>query len=227
MAEKVVLVTGGARRVGAAIVHALHAAGTSVAIHCHHSRGEAQALAAGLEQIRPGTTLVVCADLQKIDQLPELVQSVVARFGRLDVLVNNASTFFPTPVGQITGDSWANLVGTNLKAPLFLSQAAAPELARHAGCIVNIVDIHADRPLKNYVVYSIAKAGLAAMTRSLSRELGPQVRVNGVAPGAVAWPVSGNDFPLDEQQTIVRHTSLKRIGAPEDVAAAVRRSVNL
>jgi pteridine reductase len=222
MHETVALVTGGARRVGAATVRVLHAAGARVAIHYRSSHHAAHALAMDLETRRIGSTLLLPADLLDTDALPRLIQQTTDRFGRLDVLVNNASSFYATPVGGITSGAWVDLVGTNLKAPLFLSQAAAPELRKTRGAIVNIVDIHAERPLKDYVVYCIAKAGLVAMTRSLSRELGPEVRVNGVAPGAILWPEDGVYFSPEEQQSIIEHSSLKRPGAPEDIAGAVK-----
>jgi pteridine reductase len=222
MQEQVALVTGGARRVGAATVRALHSAGARVAIHYHASLGAAKALAAALEAKRPESTLLLKADLLDIDALPRLIDAVVKYFGRLDVLVNNASSFYPTPVGAITAADWTDLMGTNLQAPLFLSQAAAPALKKGTGAIVNIVDIHAERPLKDYVVYSIAKAGLVALTRSLSRELGPEIRVNGVAPGAILWPDDGAHFSPAQQQAIIAQSSLKRPGSPEDIAHAVK-----
>ena len=222
MQNKVALVTGGARRVGAAITRALHAAGANVAIHFHRSHADAESLAAELELARPGSTFLVRGNLLHTNDLPRLVAETVARFGRLDVLVNNASSFYATPVGEITGAVWDDQVGTILKAPLFLSQAAADELKKARGAIVNIVDIHAARPLKNYVVYSIAKAGLEGLTKSLSRELGPEVRVNGVAPGAVLWPEDGAHFNSADQQAIIEHSSLKRAGTPEDIAGTVK-----
>jgi pteridine reductase len=214
------LVTGAARRVGAEIVRHLHAAGANVVIHCHRSRTEAAAAAASLESERAHSTLVTTCDLLDTAALPGLVEATVARFGSLDVLVNNASTFYPTPFGSITPAQWTDLSGTNLQAPLFLAQAAAPALRRARGLIVNIVDIHGQRPLRNYLVYSAAKAGLIMLTRALARELAPQVRVNAVAPGPVLWPESG----LDAQQMndIVERTLLKRAGEPADVARAVR-----
>ena len=219
---KVALVTGGGRRVGAAIVRTLHAAGTCVAVHYNRSGQDAQALAAELEKLRPGSVLLVRGNLLHTDDLPRLVEETVAGFGRLDVLVNNASSFYATPIGTLTGAAWDDLMGTNLKAPLFLSQAAVSELKKNRGSIVNIVDIHAERPLENYVLYSIAKAGLAGLTRSLSRELGPEIRVNGVAPGSVLWPEDAAHFSPDRQRAIIEQTSLKRAGMPEDIAGAVK-----
>lgn len=222
MQDKVVLITGGARRVGAAICRTLHAGGANLLVHYRSSAEEARALQAELNAHRPDSVALVQANLLNIAHLPTLVQETVQRFGRLDVLINNASSFFPTPVGDITEEAWDDLMGTNLKTPLFLSQAAAPHLRRSEGCIVNIVDIHADRPMKNYVVYNAAKGGLVALTRSLARELGPEVRVNGIAPGAILWPE--DDAWSDElaRHRIISTTLLKRSGEPEDIARAVR-----
>jgi pteridine reductase len=217
---KVVIVTGGAKRVGAAISRRLHAAGASIVLHHHSAKAEAQALQAELNAARANSAATVQANLLNAAELPELVRTTVARFGRLDVLVNNASSFHPTPVGEIKVSDWDDLVGTNLRAPLFLAQAAAPHLKKAGGCIVNITDIHAERPLKHYVVYSVAKAGLAGLTRSLARDLGPDVRVNGVAPGPILWPDDGS-FDEVARQRVISHTLLKRAGEPDDVAAAV------
>ncbi len=218
--DKVAVVTGAARRIGAAIARRLHAHGASVLLH--HRGGEADAAALGAEfnAARAGSALCVKADLLAHSTPELLVRSAVERFGRLDLLVNNASSFFPTAVGEIDERSWEELIGANVKAPLLLSQAAAPELAKVRGSIVNIVDIHADRPLKGYVVYTIAKAGLAALTRSLAMELAPQVRVNGVSPGAIAWPEDGQ-FAPEVRQHIIEDTLLRRLGDPEDIARAV------
>ena len=221
LAGKTVLVTGGARRVGAAIVRRLHRAGANVVIHYRTSSAEALRLQQRLETDRKGSAACVQADLLQLDDLDAMLDAARRRFGRLDALVNNASSFFATPIGAISQQTWDDLMGTNLKAPLFLAQAAARELTRRRGCIVNIVDIHAERPLEQHVVYSIAKAGLVALTRSLARELGPNVRVNAVAPGAIAWPNDGELANPKLQREILRRTPLKRIGRPEDVARAV------
>lgn len=215
---KVALVTGSARRLGAAIVRTLHGAGGRVAIHYKSSSREADALAAELNALRTGSALAVQADLLDLARLPGLVESVVRAFGRLDILVNNASTFYPTPVGEITPAQFDDLFGTNLRAPLFLAQAAASQLRLHEGLIINMLDIHASRPLKRHPVYCAAKAGLVMLTRSLARELAPQVRVNGIAPGPVLWPEGGLDADL--QKKILERTALKRMGSPEDVARA-------
>jgi len=217
---KVVLITGGAKRVGAATCRRLHSAGANLMLHYRVSAGEARLLQAELNHQRKDSVALIQADLLDIAKLPAMVEQTVQSFGRLDALVNNASSFFQTPVGEITAASWEDLIGTNLRAPLFLSQAAAPALKKSQGAIVNITDIHAERPLKNYVVYSVAKAGLVGLTRSLARELAPEVRVNAIAPGPILWP---DDESFDElsRQRIISHTPLKREGTPEDIAKAV------
>ncbi len=220
MQGKVVLITGGAKRVGAATCRRLHSAGANLMLHYRVSAGEARLLQAELNHQRKDSVALIQADLLDIAKLPAMVEQTVQSFGRLDALVNNASSFFQTPVGEITAASWEDLIGTNLRAPLFLSQAAAPALKKSQGAIVNITDIHAERPLKNYVVYSVAKAGLVGLTRSLARELAPEVRVNAIAPGPILWP---DDETFDElsRQRIISHTPLKREGTPEDIAKAV------
>jgi len=217
---KVVLITGGAKRVGAATCRRLHSAGANLMLHYRVSAGEARLLQAELNHQRKDSVALIQADLLDIAKLPAMVEQTVQSFGRLDALVNNASSFFQTPVGEITAAAWEDLIGTNLRAPLFLSQAAAPALKKSQGAIVNITDIHAERPLKNYVVYSVAKAGLVGLTRSLARELAPEVRVNAIAPGPILWP---DDETFDElsRQRIISHTPLKREGTPEDIAKAV------
>ncbi len=221
MQGKVVLITGGARRVGAAICRNLHAHGASIMVHYRSSAKEARALQAELNLKRTDSVALIQADLLNLTMLPNLVGDTVKRFGRLDVVINNASSFFPTAVGEINDKAWDDLIGTNLKAPLFLSQAAVGQLKKNHGCIINIVDIHAERPMKNYVVYSMAKAGLVNLTRSLARELAPEVRVNGVAPGAIIWPEDEAWSDELSRQRIINSTLLKRIGDPEDIAKAV------
>jgi len=214
------LITGGARRVGAAITRRLHAAGASVLVHYRDSDGDAAKLVAELNGVRPKSAATVKAELLAPIAPRALVSAALESFGRLDLLVNNASAFFPVALGAIEASHWEELVGSNLRAPLFIAQEAATELAKREGAIVNIVDIHAERPLKGYPVYSIAKAGLAAMTRSLALELAPRVRVNGVAPGAIAWPEDGQFDPA-ERERVVATTPLGRTGTPEDIAQAV------
>ncbi len=220
LANKSILITGAAKRVGAAIARRLHRAGANLTLHYHSSEREAHALQSELNLQRAQSVMLVKADLLEIAGLAEIVKTCVERYGSLDALVNNASAFYPTPVGTIGAGDWDELIGANLKAPLYLSQAAAPHLKKACGCIVNITDIHAERPLKNYVVYSIAKAGLTGLTNSLARELGPEVRVNAVAPGPIAWPEDGS-FDEVTRQRVISHTLLKRVGEPDDVARAV------
>ena len=221
-----ILVTGAAKRVGAVIARTLHAAGANVIVHCNRSRAEADALVKELNAARAHSAALLQGDLLACNALKGLIDQATSAFGRLDGLVNNASAFFATPVGAIDEDGWSALIDSNLKAPLFLSQAAAPYLKKTQGSIVNIVDIHGERPLKDFVVYSVAKAGLIGLTRSLALELGPEVRVNGVSPGAILWPEAGNAggkvFSQEEQQRIVAQTPLKRIGTPDDIARAVK-----
>jgi pteridine reductase len=216
---KVVLITGAARRIGAVIARALHEQGMRVVLHYRSSGAEADALARELNHARPHSAVLIQGDLQRVEELPAMIDQTVSAWGRLDALVNNASDFFPTPVGSITTAQWDTLLDSNLKGPLSLSQAAAPALAETDGCIVNITDIHAEQPLKGHCVYSIAKAGLAMLTRSLARELGPRVRVNAVAPGAILWPE--RELDEDGRREIVARTALKRQGTPEDIARAV------
>jgi pteridine reductase len=216
--DKVVLITGAARRIGAVIAQAFHAEGAKVAVHYHRSAEEAGRLVAAMNAERPASAAAFGADLADLAALEVLPSSVIATLGALDVLVNNASTFYPTPVGKITPAQFEDLIGTNLRAPLFLSQAAAPELRRQKGLILNIADIHALRPLGRHAVYCAAKAALVMLTQSLARELGPEIRVNAIAPGPVMWPENGVDEEL--RQRIVARTALKRSGSPDDIAKA-------
>jgi pteridine reductase len=214
---KVALITGGAQRIGAAIARALHAEGMRLVIHYHSSEAAAHALQQELHEARADSVMLVRGDLLNGDKMyRNLVYETVESFGRLDAVINNASRFYATPVGQAEEAQWDDIVGTNLKAPFFLSQAAAPHLKKFAGCIVNVADIYGERPLLNYPIYSISKAGLIMLTRSLARELGPEVRVNAIAPGAILWPETG----LDEmsKQRIISRTPLKRSGDPGDIA---------
>ena len=212
----VMLITGGARRVGASIVRALHGAGACVLVHHRDSLADARALAEELNDARPGSVAIEAGDLLDAEVPERLVDCALRAFGRLDILINNASTFYPTAVGEITSAHWDDLMGSNLRAPLFLSQAAAPSLRSARGLILNIVDIHAMRPLKGHPVYSVAKAGLATLTRSLARELGPEIRVNGIAPGPVLWPERAVEEALKRE--IIAKTALKRHGTPGDIA---------
>ena len=216
----VALVTGAAKRIGAAIARRLHADGYDLALHYRSSREEMDALAGELEQARANSTLALQAELSEFDRLPELVARTVGHFGRLDALVNNASAFYATPVGEVTPGQWDELFNSNARAPFFLAQAAAPHLQRSRGAIVNIVDIYADRPLRGHTVYCMAKAALAMATRSLALELGPAVRVNGVAPGNVLW--SENPVKAETLETVLERTALERQGEPDDIAEAVR-----
>jgi pteridine reductase len=216
---KVALITGAARRVGATIVRKLHEAGANIVLHYRSSAEASDALAHELNEIRPDSVASVEADLLDPGQLEMLPGIATGNFGSLDILVNNASTFYPTPIGDITDIDWNDLIGTNLKAPLFLSQAAAPALRISNGLIVNIADIHGMHPLRRHPVYSIAKAGVIMLTQSLARELGPSVRVNAVAPGPVMWPENGMAEALRAE--LVAGTALKRLGSPDDVARAV------
>jgi pteridine reductase len=220
MDRPVALITGSARRLGAAIARSLHAAGYDVAIHCHASRADADALAADLAAQRADSTVVLQADLAAFDRLPELIAGTVGHFGRLDALVNNASAFFPTKVGQATPDQWDALFNANARAPFFLAQAAAPHLRASKGAIVNLVDIHAERPLRDHALYGMSKAALAHMTRALALELAPEIRVNAIAPGAILWPDAGKSDAA--KQALIERTPLQRTGTPAEVADAVR-----
>ncbi len=217
--NKVAFVTGSARRIGAEIVRTLHADGARVAIHYRGSADEARALADELNQAREDSAAVFRADLLDTPALPALADAVLDWAGRLDILVNNASSFYPTPLGEITESAWDDLMGSNLKGPLFLSQACLPALRETRGVIINLVDIHGQRPLKNHHVYSPAKAGLAMLTRALAKDLGPEIRVNGVSPGAILWPSDG--MTTEVKQTILDQIPLDRAGSPADIAGCV------
>ena len=220
--DKVVLITGGAKRVGASICRLLHGGGAKLMIHYRNSVGEARALQSELNLQRPNSAAIIQGDLLNLAVLPSLIQETVSHFGQLDVLINNASSYYATEIGEIGDDQWEDLIGSNLKAPLFLAQAAAHELRKQQGCIINITDMHVERPKKGYVVYSVAKAGLVTLTKSLAQELGPDVRVNAVAPGPVLWPEDNPQFDEVYRQRVISQTLLKRIGECDDVAKAVR-----
>lgn len=215
----VALVTGAAKRIGAEIARRLHSEGYNLALHYRSSRAEMDALVAALEADRADSVIALQADLAEFDRLPELVAHTVGRWGRLDALVNNASAYYATPIGEATPDQWDELFASNARAPFFLAQAAAPHLARSGGAIVNIIDIYAERPLRGHTVYCMAKAALAMATRSLALELGPEVRVNGVAPGNILW--SENPVKAETLDTVRERTALQRQGQPGDIAEAV------
>lgn len=218
LSGRVALITGAARRVGAAIARRLHAEGMNLALHYHTSHHDARALQSELNELRADSVVLIQADLLQANKLASIAKDAAAPWRRLDVVINNASTFYPTPLGSVTEAQWDDLLGTNLKAPFFLSQAAAKQLKTHHGCIINIVDIHADRPLREHPVYCSAKAGLVMQTKALARELGPEVRVNAIAPGAITWPTCGIDDVTKKR--IISRTALKRQGSPEDIARA-------
>jgi len=222
MHGKVVLVTGAAKRVGAAICRQLHAGGANIAVHYRGSAEEALALCDALNEMRPDSAVAFQADLLDITRLATLIGDIVKTFGRLDALVNNASSFYATPLAAIDEQQWQDLLGTNLKAPLFLVQAAADELRRRHGAIVNITDIHAERPMHGHLLYSAAKAGLVALTKGLAQEMAPQVRVNAIAPGVIIWPEGEAWEDVETRRRIVAHTLLKREGSPEDIARTVK-----
>ena len=220
--DKVILITGGAKRVGATMCRELHRQGARLMIHYNNSMSEARALQAELNLLRPNSVAIIQGDLLNLNVLPTLVSETVHQFGKLDVLINNASTYYPTDLGQINEENWQDLIGSNLKAPVFLAQAAATELRKNSGCIINITDMHIERPKKGYIVYSVAKAGLVTLTKSLAHELSPEVRVNAVAPGPVQWPESNPQFDEVYRQRVINQTLLKRVGEAEDVAKAVK-----
>jgi len=218
---KCILVTGGARRLGAVIVRVLHDAGARLAVHYRHSATEAEALATELNTLRHDSAFCISCDLNHVETFSDFVAELLDRGGRLDALVNNASSFFATPLGSIGNDDWDDLVGSNFKAPLFLSQACSTHLKATGGCIVNIVDIHTEQPMPGYSLYAAAKGGLRALTRALAVDLAPKVRVNAVAPGAILWPEDGQ-YSAARRVATVEHTLLKRLGSPQDIAATTR-----
>lgn len=219
LTDKVALITGGAQRVGAMTARLLHAAGANLVLHYRNSRQQALDLQSELNALRNNSVILVQADLLEIIKLKAIIKSCIEQWGRLDILVNNASSFYPTPMGKVTENDWDDLIGSNMKAPFFLSQAAAPYLEKQNGCIISIVDIHAWRPMEGHSVYNMAKAGLAMQVKTLAFELGPKIRVNGVAPGAIMWP--DNDMDDITKQRIVSRTYLKRKGSAQDIARSV------
>ncbi|CAN7575299.1 pteridine reductase [Pseudoxanthomonas sp. LjRoot143] len=219
MPRRVVLITGAARRIGAAIARRLHADGYDLALHYRGSAVDMRSLVGELEAARAGSTLMLQADLAVFDRLPELVAKTVGHYGRLDALVNNASTFYPTPMGTATPAQWEELFAVNARAPFFLAQAAAPHLRAADGAIVNIADIYADKPREDLAIYAASKAALLAVSRGLAVSLAPEVRVNAVSPGAILWPDGGIDD--DVQAGLLAQTPLGRIGDPGDIAGTV------
>lgn len=224
--SKVVLITGAARRVGAEIARWLHVRGMNVIIHYQTSKKEAEALVQTLNNNRKNSAAMLMADLNEIAQCEQLIENAQKIWQRLDVLVNNASRFYPSPLGKITNEQWQDLMGSNLQAPFFLAQAAAQYLRPQRGCIINIADIHADKPLKNYSVYCIAKAGLVMLTKTLAKEFAPDIRVNAIAPGAILWPEVENELTAERKNKIVNATLLKRAGMPQDIAKVVNFLIN-
>ncbi|MDH5436948.1 MAG: pteridine reductase [Gammaproteobacteria bacterium] len=218
--DKVVLITGAAHRVGATMARHLHSLGMRIIVHYRHSKKAAHALQEELNAKRENSVVLIQADLHQSNKIKSMLKEAAKTWGQLDVVINNASSFYETPVNSATDDQWDDLIGSNLRAPFFVCQNAAPFLKQANGCIINIVDIHADRPLKNYPIYSIAKAGLVMLTKSMARELGPEIRVNAIAPGAIMWP--DNDIDDVTKQRIISRTALKRKGEPMDIANAVR-----
>lgn len=216
---KTVLITGGAQRVGAQVVRRLHAEGANIALHFNRSRERAETIQRELNAIRPDSVVLIQADILDTAALPGIVEQAIKAWGRLDVLINNASSFYPTPVGTATEQHWDDLVGTNAKAPFFLSQAAAEALRSTRGSIINMVDVYAERPKREHTVYAMGKAAIGLMTKSLARELGPEVRVNGVAPGVVLWPDAGASE--EYQREVMERTALRRPGDPDNIASTI------
>lgn len=214
---KVVLITGGAQRIGAQISQHFHQAGYKVIIHYRHSETQAQLLVDELNHKQEDSAICFQADLNQADQVAELAQQAHLAWGKLDCLINNASSFYPTPMGECTHEQWDDLINANVKGAFFLTQALIPALTTQQGNIINIVDIHSDRPLKNHPLYCMAKASLAMMTKSLAKELGPHIRVNGISPGAILWP-EHDSFTDQQQQEILDRISLSRSGEPGDIA---------
>lgn len=217
----VALITGASRRIGAQVAKSLHQLGYRVIVHYHRSADDANALVGELNQARPDSALALSADLRDIEQINTLAQDAVAHWQRIDVLINNASSFYPTPLGTASATQWDDLIGSNLKAPFFLAQALAEPLRQTQGCIVNMVDIYAERPLKDHPIYSAAKAGLVMLTKALAQELAPDVRVNAVAPGAILWPEQDESLAEQDRQRILQRVPMKRRGAPADIASTI------
>ncbi len=216
---QVALITGAGRRIGAAIARTLHSAEVRIILHYHHSETEARELADQLNKIRPDSARTLKANLLETAELSDMAATALSFWSRLDILINNASSFYPTPLASLSEEAWDDLMGTNLKAPLFLIRATADALKAQHGSIVNLVDIHARKPLRGHLIYGAAKAGLEMLTRALARELAPEVRVNAVAPGTILWQESG--VPESVQRKILTRVPLKRMGSVDDIAKAV------
>ena len=219
LAKKVILITGGTRRIGLEIVRALHNQGANIIVHYNSSEREARDLEYELNSVRADSIKLIQGKLEDISAIRGLARDCIIKMGQLDALINNASAFFPTPISSATEDQWQDIMDVNLKAPFFLAQGVAPYLKKSRGCIVNITDIYAERPLENHPIYSASKAGLVSLTRSLARDLGPDIRVNAVAPGAILWPE--NDGDEISHQRLISATPLKRRGEPGDIVKAV------
>lgn len=224
--NKVILITGGAKRIGAAIGEYLHKEGCNIIIHYRESDQEAKALQIKLNQKRPNSAQIIQADLLEFDSYKYIIDKAVKFYGRIDCLINNASSYYPTPLNQVNNDSWIDLVGSNLKAPLFLSKEASKYLKKTKGSIINITDTHIKRPKKKYIIYSIAKAGLVTLTHSLAHELAPEIRVNGVAPGPIIWPINMKEYSSQYKKNVIAETLLKKIGSPTDIAKAISFLIN-
>lgn len=223
---KVALVTGAAKRIGAAIAQQLHAAGFNIIVHYNQSAAAAQELVDELNSERENSAAGLQADLNDQTQVLNLARQSVDQWQRLDLLVNNASSFYPTPIGEATDEDWDNLINSNLKAPFFLAQALAPTLIQNHGCIINIADIYAQRPLRRHSIYSIAKAGNEMLTKSLAQELAPRVRVNGVAPGAILWPddyykKTEEQLSDDNKEKMLAQIPLQQRGQVHDIARTI------
>jgi pteridine reductase len=221
--SKTVLITGAAKRIGAAIAEYLHQAGMNIVIHHNTSEKEALELTEKLNQIRPDTATTIQADLEQHASCSKLIDNALSFKNGIDVLINNASAFYPTPVDTLNEEQWNEIININLKSPLFLSLLATDSLRKNNGCIINITDIHGNKPLKDHPVYSVSKAGLITLTQSLAKELAPDIRVNAISPGAITWPDS-----MDEKlkKIILDHSALKKTGSMEDICKAALFLIN-
>lgn len=226
MNAKVVLITGAAKRVGAEVAEFLHAQGWHVIIHYNNSQEDAEKLVSSLNEVRDDSALSLQADLNDMDAVKQLAGDATAKWGQIDALVNNASTFYPTKLAEATMDDWDKIFNSNVKAPFFLCQALADELKKNQGAIVNMLDIHVERPLKDYHLYSMSKAALKMLTKTLTKALAPNVRVNAVAPGIILWGANEDDFPEELKQRMLKRVPLRRKGEPHDIAETVSFLLN-